>query len=361
MQMDIKGGSFDTSKKKSGVFVKCIESDGTVQVISSERSVQDNTVPYQSVVSYHDRPEAATENKTHGCGSKFASHRGICPSVAMLSSLLNALQAFNRQKVEDDSDSSTATRDTISELDGRMSLLHLDAPSPPRAQITATAPNAFSVSGVTAQLASLHLEELSTPSHAQGITPAPENQASIPSFSSTDSDALEALITASVLSATPIDTLHHNKLFSSSTQFYKDHSMAIPSIKSLDPSAALDGLHALTNRVLPAFWPGRIFGCRTTPNSARQTRSPSPSLLPTKIQEREACTLQQLEQQFDSYHRQIFDGDFTAQSEAVQQTLLDEVNTWLEKGMITLRTLEEREQEWRKKQASEKLFWARRI
>lgn len=163
---------------------------------------------------------------------------------------------------------------------------------------------------------------------------------------------MEALVTASALSATPIDTLHHNKLFSSSTQFYEDHSAAIPSIKSLDPSAALDGLHALTNRVLPAFRPGRTFGRRTTPNSARQTRSPSPSLLPTKIQEREACTLQQLEQQFDSYHRQIFDGDFVAQSEAVQQTLLDEVNTWLEKGMITLRTLEEREQERRKKRAS---------
>lgn len=63
MQMDIKGGSFDTSKKKGGVFVKPMESDETVQVISSERSVQHNTVPYQSVVSYHDRPKPATENK----------------------------------------------------------------------------------------------------------------------------------------------------------------------------------------------------------------------------------------------------------------------------------------------------------
>ena len=120
----------------------------------------------------------------------------------------------------------------------------------------------------------------------------------------------------------------------------------------MDPSAALDGLHALTNRVLPAFRPGRTFGRRPPPNSAHQTHSPSPSLLPTKIQEREARTLQQLEQQFNSYHRQIFDGDFAAQSEAVQQTLLDEVNTWLEKGMITLKTLEEREQERRKKRAS---------
>ena len=160
---------------------------------------------------------------------------------------------------------------------------------------------------------------------------------------------LEALVTALVLSVTPTDTLHHNKLFSSSTKFYEDHSAAIPSMKSLDPSAALDGLHALTNQVLPAFQPGRTFGRRTTPNSARQTRSPSPSLLRTKIQEREAHTLQQLKQQFNLYHCQIFDEDLAAQTEAVQQTLLDEVNRWLEKGIVTLKTLEEREQEQRKK------------
>ncbi|KAE9387440.1 hypothetical protein BT96DRAFT_1005133 [Gymnopus androsaceus JB14] len=63
MQMDIKGGSFDTSKKKSGVFVKCIESDGTVQVRIRTCSVQNNTVPYQSVVSFHNRPKPATEKR----------------------------------------------------------------------------------------------------------------------------------------------------------------------------------------------------------------------------------------------------------------------------------------------------------
>ncbi|KAE9401906.1 hypothetical protein BT96DRAFT_991739 [Gymnopus androsaceus JB14] len=62
MQIDIKGGSFNTSKKKSGVFVKCIKLDGTVQVVS-KRSVQNNTVPYQSVISFHNRLKPAMEKR----------------------------------------------------------------------------------------------------------------------------------------------------------------------------------------------------------------------------------------------------------------------------------------------------------
>ncbi|KAE9387275.1 hypothetical protein BT96DRAFT_948484 [Gymnopus androsaceus JB14] len=231
--------------------------------------------------------------------------------------------------------------DSISELNGRMNSLHLDVPHAQIAHNSATAPNihvkelAFFVSGVTAQLALLFLEELaaSSPAQAQDVTPA-ENRVTtrivysshlvillyrLPVLSSMDSNALEALATVLVLSATPINMLHHNKTFSTSTKFYKNHGMEIPPMESLEPFATLNMLHALAD--------------------AKQ-----------KVQEREASTIQQLEQQFDFNHHQIFDGDFTAQTEAVQQTLLDEVNTWLEKGMITLRTLEEREQEWRKKQ-----------
>ena len=195
-------------------------------------------------------------------------------------------------------------------------------------------------------MASLYLEEHPLLPTAQGVNPA--------TGASSTNDSLEMLITASELLATPMDTLAHNKLFTSSTEFYQHHSAGMPSMRSLDPSEALTGLNAVANmkRAVPAFRPGRSFGRMPTPNPTRQTRSPSPSLPPTKIHQKEAQRLQLLEEQFEKYHHQVFDEDFASQTEEVQQRMLDEVNTWLERNLVTLGNLEERARERRKKQRS---------
>lgn len=88
-------------------------------------------------------------------------------------------------------------------------------------------------------MALLYLEESSLPL-TQGVYPAT-------GASSTMNDSLETLITASALLATPMNTKAHNKLFTSSTEFYKHHSAGMPSMQSLDPSEALAGLHAVAN------------------------------------------------------------------------------------------------------------------
>ncbi|KAE9385263.1 hypothetical protein BT96DRAFT_1007226 [Gymnopus androsaceus JB14] len=224
----------------------------------------------------------------------------------------------------------------------QMQSLHLDECASPQAKDVNH--NTRSVSGVTAQMASLYLEEPPLLPTAQGVNLA--------TGASSTNNLLETLITASELLATPMDTLAHNKLFTSSTEFYQHHSVGLPSMRSLDPSEALTRLNAVANmkRVMPAYQPGCSFGRMPTPNPMRQTRSPSPSLPPTKIHQKEAQTLQLLKEQFKKYHHQVFNKDFASQMEEVQQRMLDEVNTWLERNLVTLGNLEERARERRKRQ-----------
>ncbi|KAE9390813.1 hypothetical protein BT96DRAFT_1001951 [Gymnopus androsaceus JB14] len=280
----------------------------------------------------------------------------------MLGSLLKALQAYDSHTAES-SDAAEILNDpvipgsflsqargsqpgaySISDIDSRMQSLHLDERASPQAKDVNH--NTCSVSGVTAQMVSLYPEEPPLLPTAQGVNPA--------TGASSTNNSLETLITASELLATPMDTLAHNKLFTSSTEFYQHHSTGLPSMRSLDPSEALTGLNAVANmkRVVPAYRPGRSFGRMPTPNPTRQTRSPSPSLPPTKIHQKEAQTLQLLKEQFKKYHHQVFDEDFASQMEEVQQRMLDEVNTWLERNLVTLGNLEERARERRKKQRS---------
>ncbi|KAE9390466.1 hypothetical protein BT96DRAFT_1002217 [Gymnopus androsaceus JB14] len=87
-----------------------------------------------------------------------------------------------------------------------------------------------------------------------------------------------------------MDTLAHNKLFTSSTEFYQHHSAGMPSTQSLDPSEALTRLNAAANtkQAMPAYQPGHSFGCIPTSNPMHQMCSPSPFLPLTKIHQKEA-------------------------------------------------------------------------
>lgn len=60
IQVDIIGGELDTSMKKGGIFVKTINSVNGINVVCQHFG-QTISVPYTSVVSFHERPKPATE------------------------------------------------------------------------------------------------------------------------------------------------------------------------------------------------------------------------------------------------------------------------------------------------------------
>ncbi|KAE9384026.1 hypothetical protein BT96DRAFT_1008518 [Gymnopus androsaceus JB14] len=60
IQVDINGGELDTSTKKAGIFVKTINSVNGISVVCQHFG-KTITVPYTSVVSFHERPKPATE------------------------------------------------------------------------------------------------------------------------------------------------------------------------------------------------------------------------------------------------------------------------------------------------------------
>ncbi|KAE9389042.1 hypothetical protein BT96DRAFT_413986 [Gymnopus androsaceus JB14] len=60
IQVDINGGSLDTSTKKGGIFVKTTNSVNGIGVVC-QRLGQTISIPYTSIVSFHKRPKPATE------------------------------------------------------------------------------------------------------------------------------------------------------------------------------------------------------------------------------------------------------------------------------------------------------------
>ncbi|KAE9407636.1 hypothetical protein BT96DRAFT_986298 [Gymnopus androsaceus JB14] len=136
-----------------------------------------------------------------------------------------------------------------------------------------------SVTQFTAKLSSLHLEDYGSmpgafsPSSSAAPCLSLWNTGPLPF--SMETELLETLVTTATLTATPMETLTQNKLFTSSAQFYKHESSTLPTlIQSLDVNIAMQGLEAAAKpkKMLPcspAFHPGCQFGLSPLPNHSK--------------------------------------------------------------------------------------------
>jgi hypothetical protein len=151
-----------------------------------------------------------------------------------------------------------------------------------------------------------------------------------------------------------MDTSTHDKLFSSSAEFYQRGSTRLPdSVHSLDLNSALTGIEAVVKSkmtsVASPFRPSGQFARRSVPRPPK-SRSPSPSTRPKgKIEKDELQFLEQLDQKFDYHHAQIFNGDFASLSYASQCVRMDEATAWLQVGLQRLDKLDERSRERQRK------------
>lgn len=201
-----------------------------------------------------------------------------------------------------------------------------------------------SVRQVTAQLSSLHLgDPESMPGAFSSQSSATRMHAgTLPS--STETDALETLVTAATLTATPMDISTHDKLFTSSARFYEDRSSTLPtSVQSLDLATAMQGLEAAakakkTPPRSPAFRPGRQFGRSPLPNHLKP-RSRSPSTTPRKLEQEELLALDRLQQTFDRHYSLIFDDGFASLAVDLQCSRLDEATKFLLEGLARIEDL----------------------
>ncbi|KIK53382.1 hypothetical protein GYMLUDRAFT_63755 [Collybiopsis luxurians FD-317 M1] len=184
-------------------------------------------------------------NNYQGC-LKYLPPQEIPP---MFSSILNAIRLRSFYSDDDDPQLPTvlATKALVS--------LHLmDDPSIPGG-FSLESPG---VSQIEGELDSLHLEDLLSLIESSVRTCAEGNKPQdhlVPSASST-LNALEMLITASIFMSTHMDTSSHNKLFSSSSEFYKQQGSTVPSsLQSLDISSAMQGISAIVNSEKPSSIP----------------------------------------------------------------------------------------------------------
>lgn len=209
-----------------------------------------------------------------------------------------------------------------------------------------------SVTQVTAKLSSLHLEDHESmpgafsPSSSAAPRLSLRNTGPLPF--STETESLETLVTAATLTATPMDTSTHDKLFTSSAQFYEHKSSTLPtSIQSLDVNTAMQGLEAAAKpkKTLPrspAFRPGRQFGRSPLPNHSKpRSRSPSPTPPKAgKIEQEELNALDRLQQTFDRHYSLVFDSAFASLAVDLQCVRLDEATKFLLEGLARIEELE---------------------
>ncbi|KAJ3964303.1 hypothetical protein EV361DRAFT_71022 [Lentinula raphanica] len=233
--------------------------------------------------------------------------------------------------------SSEQSSSPMSRITSEMAKMHLD--SPQRSPI----------SQLRDGLSALHLDVDPIPGSFlfDEASFKPQVGDEIPNESSSTLESMETLITAATLTANPMDTSTHNKLFSGADEFYGDAGANIPSsVQPLDLNAALESLVAVSQprkpSVAPAFRPGRQFARQSIPRKSN-SRSPSPSGPRIgKVERDELKTLQKLNQEFETYHAQIFCDGFTALPTDLQCRSLDEVTNWLNKGLTLIETYAER-------------------
>lgn len=152
-------------------------------------------------------------------------------------------------------------------------------------------------------------------------------------------DSLETLLTAATLTAKPLDTSTHNKLFTSSAEFYHHTTATLPNtIETLDVSNAVQGLQAVAQAKRPSFTAanriGRQFGSRPRYAKVPTSRSPSPTQKYTqKIEADELKTLKKIEKGCDEHHAQIFDRDFASLSTNSKCGRLDDATAFLREAL----------------------------
>ncbi|KAF9256930.1 hypothetical protein L218DRAFT_158699 [Marasmius fiardii PR-910] len=138
----------------------------------------------------------------------------------------------------------------------------------------------------------------------------------------------ETYLTVATLTATPINPHTHNRLFSSSTEFYEQTMSSLPD--SLTPLDLPDVSEALLATTMPAqsppvitplkpstFRPGRLFGRSPVPNhkfspprSTPVSSSPEPKA--GKVDGDTMKTLKQLHEKLAQHRALVFTGRFSS-------------------------------------------------
>lgn len=155
-------------------------------------------------------------------------------------------------------------------------------------------------------------------------------------------ESLETLLAAAVLTSTPVDVTTHDKLFTSSSEFYDPQNSSVPdSWQPLDVSSALQGLEAVAKPKRPsfpsAFRPGRQFGRQAVYSQPRKpksrSRSPSTSTINGKVEADEVKELDSLATQLLHHRGQVLDDSFSSLSSSLQVEKLDQATSFVNYGL----------------------------
>lgn len=153
-------------------------------------------------------------------------------------------------------------------------------------------------------------------------------------------ESLEALLAAAVLTSTPVDVTTHDKLFTSSSEFYDPQNSSVPdSLQPLDVSSAMQGLEAVAKSKRPsfppAFRPGRQFGRQAVYSQPRKQKShsPSTSTIHGKVEADEVKELDSLATQLLHHRGQILDDSFSVLSSSLQVEKLDQATSFVNYGL----------------------------
>lgn len=152
-------------------------------------------------------------------------------------------------------------------------------------------------------------------------------------------ESLETLLSAAILTSTPVDTLSHGKLFTSSSEFYDPQNSSVPdSFQPLDVSSAIQGLEAVTQgRRPPASRPGRQFGRQAVYSRPRmsksRSRSPSSPKVNGKVEADELKELDSLSDQLTHHHTQILNDSFSSLSSHSQSDKLEKATAFVNYGL----------------------------
>lgn len=160
---------------------------------------------------------------------------------------------------------------------------------------------------------------------------------------------LETLLTASILTATPMNTSSHDKLFTLSADFYQARGNFLPaSVRPLDTSVAMASIEAVANArkpsVSPVYRSGRQFVRSSLPSHPdSHSRSPSPSSVHPlgKLERDQSKELERLDQDFHQLHARIFeDVGFASLSVEEKCTILNNSSSFAKKALARLETFE---------------------
>ncbi|KAE9383390.1 hypothetical protein BT96DRAFT_951388, partial [Gymnopus androsaceus JB14] len=197
-------------------------------------------------------------------------------------------------------------------------------------------------------LDSLHLNEAISGSSLAGLaTESSKTVLNAPSSSTLDS--LETLLTAATLTSSPLDTSNHEKLFSSSSQFYDHRASTVPdSLRSLDMTSAMQGLAAVANSKTPtcppARRPGRQFGRMQNPvysqlSQRRNSRSPPPTPSGSgarKVVNDELKELDQLSDKLLHHRAEVLNDTFDSLPADSQCEKLENADAFVKSGLARI-------------------------